>query len=240
MRGHVDAHLSGAVPEQRLQDHGRHRCAVCGLSLSTQFRVHPTCHPEARQAAPTSTTDVDADASGSGLPDITKIQAGATRTLRHVPTAARYLWGRALTRALAEAVRYNNERAWRELLMLPQCTLGTPPRGGRKHHKAAAAYTIDRLHRWLEGDRRSLWDDRARPAPLQRQSLSMAKRREALAREGFDRKACNALVSTDLCPDATATANALHSPDPVVRADTLPMCDDIAPDTVAQALRLPT
>ena len=33
---------------------------------------------------------------------------------------------------------YNDFRSWQELLLLPQCVLNAPPRGGRKHAKAAA------------------------------------------------------------------------------------------------------
>ena len=44
-------------------------------------------------------------------------------------------------------VRYNDLCSWQELLLLPQCVLNAPPRGGRKHAKAAAAYTLDRLRR---------------------------------------------------------------------------------------------
>ena len=55
MQSHVGAHmagtLAGAIPAAWLQQHGRQRCAVCGLSVSSRFGVHPTCHPEARAAA---------------------------------------------------------------------------------------------------------------------------------------------------------------------------------------------
>ena len=62
--------------------------------------------------------------------------------------------------------------------MLPQAVLGAPPRGGRKHHKAAAAYTLDRLQRWQEGDRMGLWESRYQPPPRSRQQLSEEDRRE--------------------------------------------------------------
>ena len=89
------------------------------------------------------------------LPSFTEIQAARTPTLRHVPVAARHTWNHILTRALAAVVHRNDERAWRELLMLPQCLLCAPTRGGRRHSKAVAAYTLDRLHRWQEGERLS-------------------------------------------------------------------------------------
>lgn len=49
----------------------------------------------------------------------------------------------ALTRACAVA-EYNDERAWVQLLMLPKAVLCAPPRGGRKHSRAAAAFTLER------------------------------------------------------------------------------------------------
>lgn len=39
--------------------------------------------------------------------------------------------------------------------MLPQSVLGAPPRAGRRHRRAAAAYIVDRLCRWSEGERRN-------------------------------------------------------------------------------------
>ena len=45
------------------------------------------------------------------LPTFVDIQSGRTRTLRHVPTAARFLWGRALAQALSAAVHHNDAKA---------------------------------------------------------------------------------------------------------------------------------
>ena len=78
-----------------------------------------------------------------------------TATLRH-PT--RHAWAQVLTRALATVAHRNDDKAWRELCMLPKCVLCAPTQGGRQHRKATAAYTLDRLHRWQEGERLSLWD----------------------------------------------------------------------------------
>lgn len=249
MRAHVDAHLAGSlqgeVPAQWLQDHGRHICPVCGLSVSVRHTMHPTCRPQARDAIGPAPAVDDDGAGGRGLPDFSALQAGGSRTLRHVPAAARYLWGRALHRALAEVAHANNERAWKELFMLPQCVLCAPPRTGRRHSKAIAAYTVDRLQRWLEGDRRQLWEDRHKPPRPSSRTLSSGQRRElatALAREGHDRKACTALVGDGLCPDTPATAAALHAlhplqPRPLVRMETLPLANTIAIDDVGRALR---
>ena len=101
MRSHIDAHLSGSltddVPASWVQTHGRTRCLVCGLSVSERHGVHPTCHPEARAAAPDGAQPMDVD--NLQLPSFTEIQAARTPTLRHVPVAARHTWNHILTRA---------------------------------------------------------------------------------------------------------------------------------------------
>ena len=54
-----------------------------------------------------------------------------------------------MTRALATVAHRNDERSWTDFLMLLQTVLCPPPRGGRKHRRAAAAYTIDTLQRLM-------------------------------------------------------------------------------------------
>jgi len=132
--------LQGEVLAAWLSANNRTRCLVCGLSVSARRAVHPTCQPALRAAAgPPSSPAVAPD-----LPTFSTIQAGQTRTLRHIPAAARPLWSRTLSRALATAARTNSARSWQELLMLPQAVLDAPRRAGHKHAKAAAAYTVDR------------------------------------------------------------------------------------------------
>lgn len=64
----------------------------------------------------------------------------------------------------------------------------------------------------------------------------------SLAREGFDRKACNALLQTGLCEengDTTAALRALHPVQPTPTSDpaSLPLADELPEDCVARALR---
>ena len=181
----------------------------------------------------------------SALPTLAAIQSAQTPVLRHVPAVARYTWCQVLTRALAQVAHSNDERAWRELLMLPQCILCAPPRGGRRHHKAAAAFTLDRLQRWQAGERLSLWDSRPAPralggpAPTADQRKAMAI---SLGKEGFDKKACAALQSQGLCPPSSEVLralDALHPHGPAVIANPmheLPLAGEIAPDLVAKCL----
>ena len=246
MHSHIDAHLagtlSGDVPAEWMRQEGRQRCPVCSLSVSTRFGVHPTCRPEARAAAGPIPTTGRVD----GLPTFPNIQAGHTPTLRHVPQAARHSWSKALTRALATAAHFNTEASWRELLMLPQTVLAAPPWGGKKHKKALAAYTLDRLERWHEGERGSLWASRPVPPQRVRRPRTPSQRKDlalSLAREGWDGKACAALLSTGLCPDTPDTCQALQALHPTQPApDTnelhnLPPAPEVTPDHVVRALR---
>ena len=205
MRSHIDSHLAGSlpgdVPNTWMEERQRIRCPVCGLCVSGRFGVHPTCRPEARGAAVDQASPMEVD--GLPLPTLQEIQSARTPTLRHVPAAARHMWNQLLTRALAAVVHRNDERAWRELLMLAQCVLCAPLRGGRKHKRAAAAFTLDRMQRWQEGERMALWD--SRPVPVRRRANAPTpeERKElatALGREGFDRKACAALLSQGALP----------------------------------------
>ena len=138
------------------------------------FGTDPTCRPAARAALGPA---ADPHPSDRDFPTLVEIQSGRARTLRHVPVAARYLWGRVLSQALAAAVHHNDLKAWTELLMLPQCVLEAPPRGGCRHRRAAAAYTVDRLQRRAAGERRSLWDDRTPPPALPTRALDAEQKR---------------------------------------------------------------
>ena len=152
LQAHVDAHLSGHlqgdVPDEWFQARHRQRCAVCGLSVSTRFGVHPTCHAQTR-AAPTAST---AQQPQPGLPSLPDLSAIASSRLH-----------------------FNSIAAWTELLMLPQAVLAAPPRTGRKHRKATAAFTLDRLRRWQEGERSTLWDTRTRLSRPPRGALTEAR-----------------------------------------------------------------
>ncbi|CAK9104925.1 unnamed protein product [Durusdinium trenchii] len=215
---HPRRQREGQVPQQWLTDNNRQRCMVCGLSVSVRSGVHPTAR------AAFSGSDAGRAAAALTLPSLDELQSAQGRALRHIPAAARFLWGQALGRAFAAAAHHNDLRTWTELLMLPQCVLSAPPRAGRRH---------------------SLWDDAGRPPGGPKPRLSVAKKRELaidLAREGFDRKACNALLQNGLCPetaDTVAALRALHPAQPKPRLDlaSLPLADEISEDLVARALR---
>lgn len=130
--------------------------------------------------------------------------------------------------------------------MLPQIVLCAPLRGGRKHQRAAAAFTLDRLQRWQEGERATLWASRPPSSQRPRRELRADERRDMavrLAREGLDRKACSALLSKGLCAEDAATVRALQHLHPSQPAPAVPEWHqfppppDLVPDVVAQAVR---
>ena len=89
---------------------------------------------------------------------------------------------------------------------------------GRKHAKAAAAYTLDRLQRWESGERRDLWDSRQPPLAPGGRARTLAQKKglaTSLAREGFDNKACAALLAEGLCKENPETVACLQSLHPV-------------------------
>ena len=114
MQAHIDARLAGSlqgdVPAAWLRAQGRQRCQVCGLGVSIRHGIHPTCRPQARAAAGQDGA-MPRDGPADALPSIAEIQAGRTPTLRHVPAAARSLWCKVLTKALAAVVHYNDPGA---------------------------------------------------------------------------------------------------------------------------------
>lgn len=199
--------------------------------------MHPTCRPEARAAAVGGKNSSSVD----GLPSLEAINPDATG---HCGTCQRL--PATLGGTLAAVAHHNNESTWKELLMLPQYVLCPPPRGERRYHKAAAAFTLDRLHRWQEGERLQLWDSRPQTRPAAHEPPTPDERRDlatCLGREGFDKKACAALLSAGLCPDTDETKQALqalHPPAAPPRAQPfqeLPLAPELAPDTVARAFR---
>ena len=167
------------------------------MSVAAGRGIHPTCRPQMRAQAARRDDDTE---GGPALPSADAVFSQRARTLKHVPKVSRTLWAQALTRSLAAIVAYNTEDAWLEFAMLPNVLLLPPPRGDRKNAKAAAAFTNDRITRWLAGDRTGLWRDVCESAPAKQnggpstEQLRM-RRAVALAAEGFDRKACAALLS---------------------------------------------
>ena len=139
---------------------------------------------------------------------------------------------------------YNDATSCADFFMLPRCVLSPHPRRGRKHQRAAAAYTLDRLWRWHEGERLELWSSNCKPPPGRARGPTDDSKRsvaERLAREGFDRKACAALLATGLCPETAATAAAfrgLHPPGRLVPPPpNPPPAIEVALDSVHRALR---
>ena len=253
MQGHIDAHLGGTggpVPAEWMSRFGRARCRGCGLSCAASRGIHPRCRARENRNAPPANTSAGVPPgvtppASAALPTLDEVHRKQVPTLKHIPQKARGAWAQCLIRCLAAVVYFNNTAAWTELEMLPKCVLCTPPRGGKAHALAAATFTSDRLARWLAGERTTLWKDLPTPKQGRTNNSEEARltRSVALAREGFDRKACAALVSTPpvkASADAAAKLRKLHpnATDPVCGPlSELPAAPSITPDMVEEALR---
>ena len=137
----------------------------------------------------------------SQLPDLEAIHGKFVPTWKHLPVELRHLWAKALSRATASVVVHNSTEAWQELLMLPKCTLCSPPRSGKAHRNKRLAFTRSRLLRWLSGERSSLWTDLPHYSPPRDKRLTEegAKHRKHarcidLCGEGAFSKSCSTLI----------------------------------------------
>ena len=78
----------------------------------------------------------------------------------------------------------------------------------RKHAKAVAAYTLDRLQLWQSGERAGLWESRRPPLPSSGHERTAKQRKElatGLALEGYCSEACASLLADGLCAETPAT-----------------------------------
>ncbi|CAK0798447.1 unnamed protein product, partial [Prorocentrum cordatum] len=256
---HLDAHLSGQlagqVDPEWLRRHGRARCRVCGLSVGANRGVHPACRPADRAAlrvaaAPQPVHAAAGRGVGEGRPSLASVHAASVPTLRYVPKRARAAWSRALTRCLAGVVARNSVAAWTDLQMLAKTVLSVPPRTGRDHESALAAFTLERLARWEAGERQSLWQEacdaqpgrRRRPAGPPTAELRAA-RATAYAAEGLLAKGCAALTAQGLAEQTRETVLALERlhprapAEPLGHLDSLLAAPELAPNAVLKALR---
>ena len=110
---------------------------------------------------------------------------------------------------------------------------------------AAAAFTCDRLSRWIAGERLSLWDSCTTPS-LQRVKMSKQHKQSlamSLVREGFDKKACSTLTAEGLVEPTRAALDKLRplhpsAPPPSVSSiHMLPPGPSFDSDAVLEALR---
>ena len=263
IKGHINGHLSGqyggSIPDDWLSANRKTTCRHCGLLCAASRGIHNSCSAAERNRTTQTGRGHESRGVASGsnvvapssddLPSLDEIHRKHVLTVKHVPHTVRSLWARCLIRALAAAVFFNSHAAWTEFAMLPKCVLCTPPRGGKAHANAAANFTADRLSRWLAGERQSLWADApsAGRGSNRRSRRASTKQREtqaiAFAREGFDRKACAALVAegiVDPCRSNLDKLKPLHpvrAPLDAVPAQQLPASPNIDSEAILQALR---
>ena len=106
--------------------------------------------------------------------------------------------------------------------MLPKAVLCSPARAGKQHETQRVAFTRQRLQRWLDGDRATLWQDLpSYKLPRKRDSVcpNTAKafrqaRCDELCGEGALSQACKALYKPGLL-DPTVVLEEMRAKHPV-------------------------
>ncbi|CAJ1343891.1 unnamed protein product [Effrenium voratum] len=129
MRCHLNEHcagrLAGAVPPAYLQQQRLTQCQVCHRLLAARFGdACPRCRPELTQPQAAAGRPLD-----PGCPSLEECFLKRVPTKPVVPKEAHALWSQCLLLALSQVVRFNDERAWLELFMLPKAVLRTQGRG---------------------------------------------------------------------------------------------------------------
>ena len=179
IKGHLNDHctgyLTGAVPISFLTSHGYTQCQICDKVIHKKFRrICPRCKPTAREQEQMNTLrnqinpqNNDSAAQqhshqaedNKALPSLSDIHEKFVPVLKNIPPKARRLWSQCLTKSIAQALWTNSVASWTELQMLPKRVLCRPSRGGGSHASKKLAWTMDRLQRWLSGERAELWHD---------------------------------------------------------------------------------
>ncbi len=248
---HINSHLTlgeHSLVEAWMTANNREQCRWCRCCVAAGRGIHPTCAAQERRQSHAGSQHPNLDALNeddddadmrSPLPTLDTIMSSKVRTLKHVPKKARLLWAQAFTRAMAQVNDTQSVQAWTELLMLPKCVLLAPPRGGKKHRNKSAAFTLDRLSCWLAGERTTLWEEATkghkRSHTKQDSPEDLRRRAEALCREGFDRKACSALLSAGILPESPDTTKELRNLHPRAPA---PQSPDLATLPAAEEIPL--
>ena len=106
--------------------------------------------------------------------------------------------------------------------MLPRAVLCTSPRRGASHRTQVAEFTRRRCQRWLDGERRELWEDlashgrgRRRAAARESTANSRHRRCRRLAAEGEYAGACAALTDPPMLERDAAVEAELRSKHPL-------------------------
>lgn len=205
MRDHLDEHCAGiyagAVPQAYLTEHRLGHCHVCSRLLATRFgNAHPRCRPRLSTGGRGSRNGPQQRADSANLINLEDIFTKRVSTKAGVPKEARRMWSQCLAHALSEVVRYNDARAWSQLLMLAKCVLRTAARGRRGAFQNSASETRNLCRRWLDGQRLVLWNQgreiRARRGARAQPSREEIQTRiaELVSQEQFH-KACGVLVN---------------------------------------------
>eukprot|EP00971_Amphidinium_carterae_P057282 1132488-Amphidinium_carterae.1 len=247
MRPHLEEHMSGrlagSLPAQWLTHNSLSQCQVCHRLLALRFGPScPRCRPallreEASHKLPAVARPVPPE-----WPTLREICSTQVPCRKYVPKGAQAMWSRCLTGVLHQVAEFNDVRAWTELLLLTKCVLLAPPRTGREHKRHNELDAKDRCHRWLEGQRESLWagtKPKRKRKQQPKEAPSMAERMEraqSLLEEGLlMRKACAALVDGQMESFTDEVFEAMQKKHPAARPSEASRLNSLRPVSSAAA-----
>lgn len=121
----------GEIPQQWMSENNLEQCWVCSKLLARRFGgTCPWCRPTLRASVSTASRPVDERPVPACWPSLEEVCTARIPTKAYVPQGARKLWAQCLAAALSQVHKYNDEKAWIQLLSLPQMVLRASERGG--------------------------------------------------------------------------------------------------------------
>jgi hypothetical protein len=215
VKDHLEEHtcgrLGGTIPPPWLKNNKLGQCQVCHKVIAARWGKACQKHaPSWRDEE--ETQEAEGRPVQPGTPSWEQLAAGRIKTKNYVPKGAKQLWAQCLVAALNQVATFNDDKAWRELYMLPKAVLRSAFRAGGKTGKSKGEEeTRNRARDWLNGKRGDLWDTGKQDKTKKTQSKEggdksgadkkeggdseRRARAEELAKEGLLSKACQALIS---------------------------------------------
>ena len=140
----------------------------------------------------------------NSLPSLEDIFGKRISTIKYIPRNVRSVFAKCVTSALANINLENSMAAWTEFFMLPKALLNNIYSKGKKHRKHMESSIKNRCTRWLNNERKTLWDElvdlktkiNKENVPNEERIIREAK---ALCHEGQFSKASKRLISDPLC-----------------------------------------
>ena len=149
--------IEGQIPIDFLTTNNLCVCPICYHTISSKFGgICKKCRPEARNI---SFIDSGSEDVSNELPTLEEIFGKRISTVRFIPKSAKFVFVKCLTSAMANINLNNSVSAWTEFFMLPKTLLSNNYSKGKRHRKQLESHIKNKCVRWLNGERKTLWDE---------------------------------------------------------------------------------